>query len=364
MHENAKELVARLIAGDRAAAARFADLADVPVWSTVVALMGNNADGREAYSQAIAALSAHRFARLARYDGRASLVSFLVLEVRSWLTEQTAGMFARDPTRAWPWFERLFRADFTRLVGRHFPRGDAAEREDRLQDVRARLIEDDYRRIRAYKGDRAFGGFILVVVDHLLRDLKRQDIGRLRLPERIARLSPLHRAVFRAGAWHRVTLDVQALRAAVLGQVDPEPTLAAIDTALREVAPDIRAARDALDAARNARRPASLDGEEGASAWHVSTAETPEAHRLRAEEERSTAERLAWALRRADTDLRPLDRAYLRLVAEADGEVPPARTIAALLGVPVQEVYGAATRIKRWGARLRETMTKSDDPSV
>ena len=232
-----------------------------------------------------------------------------------------------------------------------------------MNHVKLKLIEDNYRRIRAYRGDKAFGGYILTVVANLMRDLKRQETGRLRLPERIERLSPLHQATFRAGAWRRVALDVRSMLAALRGDIEPEPTPDQVKAVIDDLAADILATRDALDHAHDIAHPISLDGEEGSGALEAPDFETPEIHRIRAEEQKAVADRLADAMSRADADLRPLDRAYLRVLAEAGGEAKASK-IATLLGVPVEEIYGCQARIRRWGARLGAPARKNMEASV
>jgi RNA polymerase sigma factor (sigma-70 family) len=364
LHQDDLKLVARLIAGEKSAAARFAQLADQSVWSAVVVLVGDNAEGEEAYLAVIKALSDNGFARLKRYDGRSNLSGFLLLEARNCLAERNVSLFASNPDKAWLRLERLYKTDIARLAAKHFPEADGATREDLVSDVKLQLIEDNYRRIRAYRGDKAFGGYLLTVVANLMRDLKRQQTGRLRLPERIERLSPLHQAAFRAGAWRRVALDVRSMLAAIHGEIEPEPTPGEMKAALDEIVADILAVRDARYAAINVGKPISLDAEEGSGAINVPDFETPEAVRIRSDEEKAIADRLTDALKRADQDLRPLDCAYLRVLVEAGGDVPKASKIAELLGVPVEQVYGCQTRIKRWGARLAEEMKKNVEASV
>ncbi len=352
-------LVARLIAGDRSAVAPFVDLAAGPIWSTVVALVGDNVEGAEANVAVMQALAARNFARLARFDGRSSLAAFLTLDVRDWLAEQTVRTFSDDPRRAWRRFERQYAADIRRLVKRRFPRPeDETKRDDIFQDICLKLVEDDFRRIRAYRGDHAFTGYILTVVNRLLMDLMRRDAPRLRLPARVSAMAPLHRQVFIAVAWRGVTPDPGALLSALLGKLQPDPTLEEIKTALDDLAADILAARDA----RSPSRSVSLDSDEGAAGRQVAGGLSAEDQMMEDEEARAR-EDLIQAVRREAEFLAPQDRAFLDLILSS-AEPLPARQIAKLMSLPAEEVYRIRQRVQRWMGRLATDLKKTTTASV
>ncbi|MEM7052264.1 MAG: hypothetical protein AAF604_21535 [Acidobacteriota bacterium] len=73
-------------------------------------------------------------------------------------------------------FERIERSIRLNLA-RHGIRG--ADRDDYYQDVHFFLIEDEYRRVAAFRAESSFGGFIDQVVRALVRDLIRRQNGRL-----------------------------------------------------------------------------------------------------------------------------------------------------------------------------------------
>src|SRR6266540_2961797 len=74
-----------------------------------------------AFAEIFAQLHADNFARLAKYDGRAKLSSYLRLELRDLLAVQLVRRFARDRNSGWPVFEAFFKADIMRLIARYFP---------------------------------------------------------------------------------------------------------------------------------------------------------------------------------------------------------------------------------------------------
>jgi RNA polymerase primary sigma factor len=354
-----QKLVARLIAGDRSAVAPFVDLAAGPIWSTIVALVGDNADGAAANHAVTEALAARNFARLARFDGRSSLAAFLTFDVRDWLAEQAIRTFSEDPERAWRRFERQYAVDIRRLVKRRFPRAeDEAKRDDVFQEICLKLIEDNFRRIRAYNGDHAFTGYILTVVSRLILDLMRRDAPRLRLPAKVSAMSALHRQVFIAAAWRGVSLDPDALLSALLGKLQPDPTLEEIKAALDQLVADILAARDE----RGRVRSISLDSEEGAVGQQVAGGRSAEDQMIQ-DEEAKAHEALIGAIRREAQFLAPQDRAFLDLILNS-AEPLPARQVAKLMGVPPEEVYRIRQRVQRWMGRLAGDLKKAATASV
>jgi RNA polymerase primary sigma factor len=346
------------MAGDRAAVDPFLAISAQPIWSTIVVLVGDGPEGHQTFNDFLDALKARGFARLSRFDGRSSLATFLKLDVRDWLAERTAGGFSTSADKAWRRFERLYAADIRRLVKRRFPKADATELEDHFQDICLKLVEDDYRRIRAYKGDHAFTGYILQVVNRLLIDLMRKDAPRLRLPEKINRMSALAKAVFAAGAWRGVSLEAQAMRLALLGQIDPDPSLEDVQHAIQLLIDDIQAAR----AASRRPRPVYLDGDDGAATQLRDETPGAEDQMLEAEEAQARDQLIQKVWREAQS-LPPEERTFLDLILNA-GEPLPARRIASLMGVTAEEVYRIRQRVQRWMSRLADDMPKTQGRSV
>ena len=166
--------------GEPAHAARFIKEVAGTVWSACRLLTGGEADARHAFGEAMTALTADRFARLSAYQGRGTLDTFVALTVRDLMAERMLRLLQSDPMKAWHAFERLFEADIIRLIRKRLPSFGEDAWRDAYQDICLKLIDDDYRRLKAYGGTGSFAGFVLRTVDHLLIDLVRSVIGRRR----------------------------------------------------------------------------------------------------------------------------------------------------------------------------------------
>src|SRR5262249_33065492 len=267
------------------------------------------------------------------FDGRARLSTFLALVARDILAERLSARFKTAPQEAWPHFTRFFDNDIRRRVRRHFPR-DAPAQDDAYQDVCLKLVESDFRRIRAYAAQGSFVGYVLAIVDRLLIDLVRREAPRRQLPTAIAKLPPLEQAVFVATVWEGCPADAQQLATVLRGRLERDPDPNEIVEAL------VRITSLARPPARSRRLEAvSLDGmiEDGAGAGLADAAPTPEHELLLAEEERHRAALVA-AVKAAAAELPADERLYLQIVFSA-AEPLPARDIARLLDRPVEEVY-------------------------
>jgi RNA polymerase primary sigma factor len=335
-------LVRAVIAGDPAAAGRFITSAAASLWSTVTRLQGSDADGEAAFLLIVAALKADGFARLKAFDGRARLSTFLALVARDILAERLAGRFKTAPQQAWPQFTRLFDNDIRRRVRQHFSR-DASAQDDAYQDVCLKLVEGDFRRIRAYGGHGSFVGYVLTIVDRLLIDLVRREAPRRQLPTAIAKLPALEQAVYVATAWEGCPADAQRLATILRGRLERDPDATEIAEALARV---VAVARPAVRSRRH--ESVSLDAmiEDGAGAGLADTAPTPEHELLLAEEELHRLA-LVGAVKAAAAELPADERLYLQIVFSA-AEPLPARDVARLLDRPVEEVYRLKQRAQRW----------------
>src|SRR5215475_11349314 len=234
-------LVNAVLAGDAAASARFIAFASQTLWSAVTRLEGDGAEGEAAFLHVVAALKADGYGRLKAFDGRARLSTYLALVARDILSERLARRFSEAPEEAWSRFARFFERDIRRRVSRRFP-SDAATstQDDAYQEICLKLIEGDYRRIRAYGGRGSFIGYVLTTVDRLLIDLVRRDSPRRRLPAAVARLSALDQAVYTATAWEGCPADVERLVARLRGRIEQDPDPVEIGQALTRLAGMVR----------------------------------------------------------------------------------------------------------------------------
>jgi DNA-directed RNA polymerase specialized sigma24 family protein len=110
---------------------------------------------------------------------------FVSLVARDILASRLVQLFVPEPgPDAWPAFQAFFKSDIDRVVARRLPGTHMKElREDATQTIALKLIDDNYRRIRAYTGAGSFPGFILHTVDRLTIDFIRQAVSARRQSE-------------------------------------------------------------------------------------------------------------------------------------------------------------------------------------
>jgi RNA polymerase primary sigma factor len=288
-----------------------------------------------AFTEILAQLHADNFARLAKYDGRASLSSYLRLELRDLLAQQLVRRFVRDRNAGWHVFEAFFKADIVRLITRYFPSSLGGSDEDKYQDIVALLIEDDYRRLRAYDGHGSFGGFVLGIVRNLCIDLLRKELPRRRLPAAIKRLPELEQEVFRQIYWSDCPPDELAARLAKKSALSggPAAVARALESVKAALPPNYRAERETE---RPRLVPLAAGGsDEGAEI--ADERDSPEEHMLAREEDESL-EQASLALRDVIATLPSEIRLYVQLNMSYDPPLPP-REIARRMARPVVEIY-------------------------
>jgi RNA polymerase primary sigma factor len=347
-------LVSAVLAGDRIATARFIDYASPTLWSAVTRLEGSGAEGEAAFLYVFAALKADGYGRLKAFDGRARLSTYLALVARDILAGRLARRFSEAPDEAWSRFVRFFERDIRRRVSQRFPRDVAtSSQDDAYQEICLKLIEGDYRRIRAYGGRGSFIGYVLTTVDRLLIDLVRRDSPRRRLPAAVARLSALDQAVYAATAWEGCPADVERLVARLRGRIKPDPDAAGIGQALERLAEAVRS-----EVSTQKAESVSLEMmvEEGGGLALADPAPTPEDQLLLAEEERHRAALVA-AVKAAAAGLPAAERLYLQTVFAACNPLS-ARDIAKIMGCPVEEAYRLKQRTQRWMKKVAADLEK------
>lgn len=360
--QSERALVTAVLSGETAAASRFLEHTSATMWSIVAKLEGEGAEGEAAFLHVVASLEADGYARLKGFDGRARLSTYLSLVARDILSDRLARRFSEAPHDAWNRFVRFFESDIRSRVAQQLSRniGNAA-REDAYQEICLKLIENDFHRIRSYGGRGSFTGYVLTVVDRILIDLIRRDAPRRRLPAAIARSTPLDQALYAAVVWDGCPQDVQRLVAALRGRLERDPDAGEVTEALARVAGMARLERAPSPQSTEA---VSLDllVEDGGGLSLADTAPTPEDCMLLAEEERNRAAIVA-AVKAAAADLPTDERLYLQIVFAAN-EPLPARSIAKLMGYPVEEVYRLKQRTQRWLKELAIQLEKNSNMSV
>jgi RNA polymerase primary sigma factor len=349
-----RALVGAALTGDRAAAERLSHRLADTVW-TACRRMNGESEGRAVFSATLAALQADNFAGLGAYDGRSRLEIFVAIRVRDILAQPMQRLFWDDPSAGWSAFQRFFAADIERLIRRRLPgRHHGDLRRDAYQDLCLALIDDDFRRIKAYSGSGSFAGFVLHAVDRLLIDFLRSPGSRRRLPAAIARLPELEQELFRQIHWQRSAPEPRALATALAARRDPAPDAAKITAALARVAASLP--RGYCPGAAGPPQLLSLsDVPEAAAPGLIEP--SPEDIVLEQETDRLLALAAA-AVRQVATGLPERERLYLR-IALGGAEPLPAREVARVLQCPVQDIYALKRCVLR---RLRDSL--QDDKAV
>lgn len=356
-------LVRAVIAGDPVACEHFIKTASPALWSVVTRLVGDGGEGETAFLHVVAALRADGCARLKDFDGRARLSKYIALVAHDILAERLARHFSDAPRDAWRQFQRFFECDIRRRVEQRLGnRCSAATREDAYQEICLKLVENDFRCIRAYDGRGSFVGYVLTTVDHALIDLLRRATPRRRIPAAIARLSPLDQEVYSAIAWDGHPVDADRLAVVLIGRLDRDPSAAEVSAALARIAAPLARLEPASHSLPA--RVVSLDAvtHGGGRLVLADVAPTPEDCLLLAEEERSRA-KLLDAVKAAAAALPAEERLYLETIFAATDPIPP-RQVAKAMGCAVEDVYRLRQRIRRWIKEVAMRLEKNPDPSV
>lgn len=159
------------------------------VWTACLIIEGDEVGARDAFALTMAGLRANGFRRLRDYDGSSRIETFVILLTREILIERLMGNLVQGSKQGWSALEHFFATDIRRIVARRLPGDDQDDaRRDAYQEICLRLVEDDFRRLRAYQGTGSFGGFVLHTVDRLAIDIVRRTLGR---GEAVAKLRPV-----------------------------------------------------------------------------------------------------------------------------------------------------------------------------
>ena len=336
-----------------AAEALGRSLADL-VWTACARVTCDDAQAEAAFREVMAALAAGGFARLRSYDGRARVRIYVALVVRDLLLERAIKLLVLDLARGWQAFEAFFGADIKRAIERALPGANHRHnREDAYQAVCEALLKNDLQRLRAYSGRGSPSGFVLQIIENLVIDFVRTIIPRRRLPAAIARLSALDQAVFRLIYWERLAADPALLHQHLARPGEAQPSRETVAGAIGRV-------RAALPPAYFVEprgdgqmiELSNVDGLALAGGLDDLRVTTPE-EALVEGEAADLLEQALEALQQVLPKLPPAERLYLQLALAGE----PARAIARLLVLPVEEVHKLAQRLKR---RLREELGDED----
>jgi RNA polymerase primary sigma factor len=349
-----KALLAAALRGAAGAAEDFCrSLADL-VWSACSRVTRGGADAEAAFREVMAALAANGFSRLKDYDGRARVKVYVALVVRDLLLERAINLLVLDAPRGWQAFEAFFGPDMRRMIERALPGGSNRQnREDAYQAVCEALLRNDFQRLRAYSGRGSAAGFVLHTIENLVIDFVRTIVPRRRSPAAIQRLSALDQSVFRLIYWERLDADPAILLAHLARPGEAPPSVTALAQAIGRV-------RQALPAGYHAEprgdgRMVELSAAEDfalAGEGQDFRVPTPEDELVEGEAA-DLLEQALDALRQALPELAVGERLYLQLALTG----APAREIARLLCLPVEDVHKLAQKLKR---RLRDRLGDAD----
>jgi RNA polymerase primary sigma factor len=344
-----KALLAAALRGTAGAAEAFMRSVSDLVWTACGRVTRDGAESEAAFREAMAGLAANGFSRLKDYDGRARVKVYVALVVRDLLLERAIKLLVLDAGRGWEAFEAFFGADMRRMIDRALPgAGNRQNREDAYQAVCEALLKNDLQRLRAYSGRGSPSGFVLHTIENLVIDFVRTIVPRRRLPAAIQRLSELDQSVFRLVYWERLTADPVSLLNHLARPGEALPTFTAIAEAIRRV-------RDALPAGYDA-QPRGARMVELSAAEDFALAGGTQDHRVPTPEDNlvegeaaDLMEQALEALHQALPGLAAAERLYLQLALSGQ----PAREIARLLCLPVEDVHKLAQKLKR---RLRDQL--------
>jgi RNA polymerase sigma factor (sigma-70 family) len=348
-----KALLAAALRGAAGAAEDFTrSMADL-IWTACGRVTRDGADAEAAFHEVMAGLAANRFARLKDYDGRAHVRVYVALVVRDLLLERAINLLVLDAGRGWQAFEAFFGEDMRRMIERVLPgSSNRQNREDAHQAVCEALLKNDMQRLRAYSGRGSPSGFMLHTIENLVIDFVRTIIPRRRLPAAVQRLCGLDQSVFRLIYWDRLDPDPAILIHHLARPGEAPLTITAVAAAIGRVRQSLPAGYYAEP--RGDGQMVALSAAEdftlaGSTDYRVPT---PEDHLVEAQAA-DLLEQALEALQHALPGLAAAERLYLQLALSGE----PAREIARLLGLPVEDVHKLAQKLKR---RLREQFGDAD----
>jgi DNA-directed RNA polymerase specialized sigma24 family protein len=226
-------LVAKMVSGDATAFAALESRMHDCVWTACLIAMGRKERlTREGFREVWSSLVDTSFRRCGVWSGKEPFEVFLTVIVRELLLEWSVRLLQQDSPLAADVFVGLFERFIRQRVAR--VRTQPSDRDDAYQEVLAELFADGYDRLKSYSGSGSFEGLVGTIVNRLLIDDLRVDIGRRRLPAAIEKLSWLDQGVFMAIKWEKIPADADRLLAAI-GKSHRLATRADIEAAIKRV---------------------------------------------------------------------------------------------------------------------------------
>ena len=321
-------LVAAVMAGKPKAIAHFIHEISSTIWASCRALSAYEGEARHNFIDVMAQLRSSGFAEFRDYDGRSTLKTFTALVVRELYCRKLLQLFDSDPAKAWRIFAQLFEADIRRLINRRLPATASEDsQQDLYQSICVALMDQNYRRLRAYSGSGSFGGFVLRCVDNIVRDEIRSGFApRRRLPVPVARLGEVERELFRLVFWNRVPDRTDLLAQQLRSRFSRDFPSTEIESALTLV-------RKVAESLRVSAPPQGIDD---------SAEPSPEDVLIQAREDEQLSAALG-ALTQAIEILPDDERLYLMLMLRDNP--PPPRELARIMRRPVEDIYAMKQRV-------------------
>lgn len=235
------DLVERLLRGDVDARSAFEERISSSITEACAARSVDVRSAREAQHDIWTAFRAENYSWLGKWDGRGSLLVSVTLEVGNRLVLRIPPLLRSNPDKGFSAFVGAFSKSIQRQIADRY--AFRFEREEVFQEIYLLLWEEHPKeekrdgpcwRLKSFEEPGSFAAFVRVVVDRLLTDILRGEIGRPRLPERVAKLPKLEQEIFKALFWERVSPDATALMAVIAWRV-PGATPAAVAAAYRNL---------------------------------------------------------------------------------------------------------------------------------
>jgi hypothetical protein len=235
------DLVERLLRGDAEARSTFEERISSSITKACAARSVDARSASEAEHDIWTAFRAENYSWLGEWDGRGSLLVFVTLKIGDRLVRRIPPLLRSNPEKGFLAFIGVFNKSIRQQIAERHAR--QADRDEAFQDIFLELWEEHPKeekrdgpcwRLKTFEEPGSFVAFVRVLVDRLLTDMLRGEIGRLRLPECVARLPKLEQAIFQALFWDRVAPDATALMAVIAWRV-PGTTPAAVAAAYRNL---------------------------------------------------------------------------------------------------------------------------------
>jgi RNA polymerase primary sigma factor len=354
------QLVQAVLAGESGAWERFVrDTAD-SVFGFSALVFGAEQGEAEAL-RLFERIQADDFAVMRPYDGRSELTTYVTLKLIDLIPDRIIVLFDHDAGRGWQVFEKFYGDEMKRLIRkRFFPRNeegtfeDGSSLEDKYQDLCEKLIADNFKKLRGFKGQGSFTGFVRTTLRNLIEDLHRAMAGRKRLPKAIQALSELHQTIYKELAWNNNSREDVLRQLSPAGQGNPGSP--EVKDAIQQVEKIIAESRQSGGAQSGTLVSIDAEGEGGGTLQETLPAvDANPAEQLEIAESEAARQEASEALAEAIAALPPQGQLYLQLRYLKDPPLAP-KDIAPRLNLSIKALYKAR---EKWEKALKQELQKN-----